>query len=198
MRAAPDFCRQLRLGHFEDGELGPKGLGSRQLAFHAAEDRGGALSPYVGDSALLSEKQPTRAIAPRLTVSRRNRYARRMSNDFDRELGDRLEMMREERGLSLAEASNETGVDRSTLRKYEKGRRTLYAQTLFAIVAGYRRSLAALDGLVKPGLARTDRALGEDTHPRASRKRWKGARTGRDLDDVTRELREARDEQRGR
>jgi transcriptional regulator with XRE-family HTH domain len=118
-----------------------------------------------------------------------------MSNDFYRQLGALLVKLREDRGLSLAEAATMLGIDRSTLRKYEKGLRQLHAQTLFKILGGYNLSLAVLDTLVKQ--ARGNRDLVESTPPRARRRRWIGARTRRALDEVIVELRYARDEQRG-
>lgn len=118
------------------------------------------------------------------------------ADDFDRELGARLQQMREERGLSFTEAGRLTGVDRSTLRKYESGERTLYSETLFRILAGYGRSLSDLDELVdlfEEGATLDDRTSGSDS---PGRRLWVGIKTKKELDAVISELAEIRDEER--
>lgn len=63
--------------------------------------------------------------------------------------GDRLRMIREQRGMTQQEASVATGVSQAMISQLEGGVRRPRASTLARFAKGYRLSLAALVGTLE-------------------------------------------------
>src|SRR5215212_5532535 len=71
-------------------------------------------------------------------------------------LPTRLRVLRAERGLTLRDAEHETGVDKDTLSKIERGLRHPHDVTLAKIARGY--GVPVEDLLEEPALAGKDEA----------------------------------------
>ena len=70
-------------------------------------------------------------------------------------LARKLRVLRAERGLTLREAEQLTGVDKDTLSKIERGLRHPYDVTLSKLAKGY--GVPVEDLLEEPALARGER-----------------------------------------